>query len=126
MPDASKTESHSLHESAEDLSMETREMHRALASLIEELEAVGWYGQRLDVTRDEELGQVLAHNRDEEKEHACMTLEWIRRRDPGFDETLRRFLFQSGPIASEPAGHGGDAGDRGLAIGTLRGEEGRT
>jgi len=126
LSDGTKTGTPSLHESAEELSAETREMHRALASLIEELEAVDWYGQRIDATRDEELRRVLAHNRDEEKEHACMTLEWIRRRDPGLDELLRRFLFGSGPIASGSAGHGDGAGDRGLDIGTLRGEEGRT
>ncbi len=75
-------------------------MHRALRSLIEELEAVDWYAQRVDASDDEELAAVLAHNGDEEKEHACMVLEWIRRRDPKFDESLRRFLFQSGPIAA--------------------------
>jgi ferritin-like protein len=112
-----------LHEAAEELSPETVEMHRALASLIEELEAVDWYAQRVDVCRDEELVGVLAHNRDEEKEHACMTLEWIRRRDPAFDANLRKFLFQppSKPIAvrERPA----DEADPTLGIGSLRREE---
>lgn len=87
-----------LHEAIEDLTAETREMHRALASLMEELEAIDWYGQRVDATTDEELKKILIHNRDEEKEHACMTLEWIRRRDETFDHFLRHFLFRSGSI----------------------------
>jgi ferritin-like protein len=123
----------SLHESAEALSSETREMHRALASLIEELEAVDWYAQRVDASSDEALRRVLAHNRDEEKEHACMTLEWIRRRDPAFDETLRRFLFRSDPIVgaehgqAEAGGDGsGNSRSPSLGIGSLRAEEERT
>ena len=86
------------HEAAADLRPETRDMHRAITSLMEELEAIDWYQQRIDATADAELAAVLAHNRDEEKEHACMVLEWIRRRDPCFDEYLRRYLFTSGAI----------------------------
>jgi len=107
------------HEAAESLREETREMHRAIASLIEELEAVDWYDQRVDASDDPELRQILAHNRDEEKEHAAMTLEWIRRRDPVFDEHLRRFLFQSGPIVGRQDGGGGDR-EQSLEIGSLR------
>jgi len=109
-----------LHEPAEDLGPETREMHRALVSLIEELEAVDWYGQRVDASGDEELKRVLAHNRDEEKEHACMTLEWVRRRDPAFDRYLRQFLFQSDSIVENE--QGGNGGDPSLGIGSLRNE----
>ncbi|MEZ4282328.1 MAG: encapsulin-associated ferritin-like protein [Myxococcota bacterium] len=90
--------SDTLHESREVLSNETVELHRALTSLMEELEAVDWYGQRVDACEDDELRKILVHNRDEEKEHACMTIEWIRRRDPKFDELLRKFLFREGPI----------------------------
>ncbi len=90
-----------LHESADALRAETREMHRALRSLIEELDAVDWYAQRIDASDDAELAAVLAHNRDEEKEHACMVLEWIRRHDAKLDEFLRRFLFSDGPIAND-------------------------
>lgn len=93
--------SQGLHEDERSLSPETQDMHRAIVSLMEELEAVDWYGQRVEAATDDELRAVLAHNRDEEKEHACMTLEWIRRRDPKFDQYLRQFLFQSGPIAAE-------------------------
>ena len=89
------------HESADELRAETREMHRALRSLIEELDAVDWYAQRIDASDDAELAALLAHNRDEEKEHACMVLEWIRRHDAKFDQLLRKFLFQSGPIERE-------------------------
>ncbi len=90
-----------LHEPAHALRPETIEMHRALASLIEELEAVDWYAQRVDASQDQALRGVLAHNRDEEKEHACMTLEWIRRQDPTFDRLLREILFRDGPIHAE-------------------------
>ena len=93
-------------------------MHRALASLIEELEAVDWYGQRVEACRDEDLERVLAHNRDEEKEHACMTLEWIRRHDPVFDRYLKQFLFRSDAIVETEAGE--SSTDRTLGIGSLR------
>ena len=81
------------HEPIEELSDETRDMHRAIVSLMEELEAVDWYNQRVDACKDEDLKKILAHNRDEEKEHAAMVLEWIRRRDPKFDDELRDYLF---------------------------------
>jgi uncharacterized protein len=81
------------HEPIEELSDRTRDMHRAIVSLMEELEAVDWYNQRVDACRDEELRAILAHNRDEEKEHASMVLEWIRRQDPKFDAELRDYLF---------------------------------
>lgn len=86
------------HEPIEELSDETRDMHRAIISLMEELEAVDWYNQRVDACKDDELKQILAHNRDEEKEHAAMVLEWIRRRDPAFDHELRDYLFREGDI----------------------------
>lgn len=79
------------HEPIEELSDETRDMHRAITSLMEELEAVDWYAQRMDACKDEELRAILKHNRDEEKEHAAMVLEWIRRKDPVFDKELRDF-----------------------------------
>lgn len=81
------------HEPIEELSDQTRDMHRAIESLMEELEAVDWYNQRVDACRDPELKKILAHNRDEEKEHAAMVLEWIRRRDPKFDKELKDWLF---------------------------------
>lgn len=89
------------HETVDELDEATRDMHRAIASLMEELEAVDWYNQRVNVCRDAELRAILAHNRDEEKEHAAMVLEWIRRRDPTFDGYLRDFLFTDKPIAHE-------------------------
>lgn len=81
------------HEPVAELSAETRDMHRAITSLMEELEAVDWYNQRVDACKDPELKSILAHNRDEEKEHAAMVLEWIRRRDPAFDKELRDWIF---------------------------------
>ena len=86
------------HEAREDLSERTRHFHRALKSLMEELEAVDWYQQRVDAADDPDLKAVLSHNRDEEKEHAAMVLEWIRRRDPRFDKELRDYLFTDKPI----------------------------
>jgi len=86
------------HEPTSELSAEARDVHRALASLIEELEAVDWYNQRADVTADEALRAVVLHNRNEEIEHAAMALEWLRRRIPKFDEEPRTYLFTSAPI----------------------------
>ncbi len=87
------------HEPVDELSDETRDMHRAITSLMEELEAVDWYNQRIDACKDNELKEILAHNRDEEKEHAAMVLEWIRRRDPVLDSELKDYLFTEKPIA---------------------------
>ncbi|MFC0669406.1 encapsulin-associated ferritin-like protein [Azotobacter chroococcum] len=89
------------HEPIEELSAETRDMHRAIVSLMEELEAIDWYNQRVDACRDPELKAILAHNRDEEKEHASMVLEWIRRKDPKFSGELKEYLFREGPINHE-------------------------
>ena len=89
------------HEAVGELSDETKDMHRAIVSLMEELEAVDWYNQRADACKDPELRDILIHNRDEEKEHAAMVLEWIRRRDPYFSKELKERMFTEGPI-----GHG--------------------
>ena len=86
------------HESLEKLSKKTLELHRAIQSLIEELEAIDWYMQRVDATDDDELREILAHNRDEEKEHAAMILEWIRRKDEALAEELKTYLFSEGKI----------------------------
>jgi len=89
------------HEPIAELSDDTRDMHRAITSLMEELEAVDWYNQRVDACKDPELKAILAHNRDEEKEHAAMVLEWIRRRDRKFEDELKDYLFTDGAIAHE-------------------------
>ncbi len=89
------------HESIDDLSEQTRDMHRAIVSLMEELEAVDWYNQRMDACKDNELRAILKHNRDEEKEHAAMVLEWIRRHDPKFDKELKDYLFTDKKIAHD-------------------------
>lgn len=86
------------HEESSLLSSKTKDMHRAIVSLMEELEAVDWYNQRVDACQDEELKSILAHNRDEEKEHAAMILEWIRRKDSSFDKELKDYLFTDKPI----------------------------
>ncbi|MCW5748512.1 MAG: ferritin [Alphaproteobacteria bacterium] len=88
-----------MHEEVGDLSDKTRDMHRAIVSLMEELEAVDWYQQRADACKNEDLKAILAHNRDEEKEHAAMLLEWIRRNDPKFSDELKDYLFTDKPIA---------------------------
>ena len=89
------------HEPVQQLSAETRDMHRAIVSLMEELEAVDWYNQRVDACKDAELKAILAHNRDEEKEHAAMVLEWIRRKDPTFSKELKEFLFTDRPLTHD-------------------------
>ena len=73
------------HEPIGELSTETRDMHRAVQSLMEELEAVDWYNQRVDACKDPELKKILIHNRDEEKEHAAMLTQWLRQNDSTFD-----------------------------------------
>lgn len=87
------------HEAVEELSNETKDMHRAITSLMEELEAIDWYNQRVDACKNDELKAILAHNRDEEKEHAAMILEWIRRQDLTFDKELKDYLFTEKGIA---------------------------
>ncbi|TVR74847.1 MAG: hypothetical protein EA427_00615 [Spirochaetaceae bacterium] len=98
------------HEPVEILAESTRNYIRAINSLKEELEAVDWYQQRIDGATDVQLKQILAHNRDEEMEHACMSLEWLRRNMPGWDEALRTYLFTEGNITEleehATGGHG--------------------
>ena len=121
MPQGSTT----FHESEERLSPRTRDMHRAIVSLMEELEAIDWYQQRMDATEDSELREILRHNRDEEKEHAAMVLEWIRRRDDGFSGVLKTYLFTGGSITEledvVEKGNGGAGGGARASIGSLRG-----
>src|SRR5262249_45383315 len=117
-----------LHEAAELLGPDTMDRHRAIESLVEELEAIDWYDQRVEAATDAELASILTHNRDDEKEHAAMALEWIRRRDPELDRQLRRYLFTSEPVVREvddPPGAGPveEGASSGLGIGSLRGAE---
>lgn len=86
------------HEPLESLSEKTKDLHRAIVSLIEELEAIDWYQQRADACGDAALAAILRHNKNEEVEHACMTLEWLRRNSEEFDEQLRTYLFHEGEI----------------------------
>jgi ferritin-like protein len=101
--------SEGLHEAADQLSGAVIDRHRALTSLMEELEAVDWYSQRIEATTDPELASILAHNRDEEKEHAAMILEWLRRRDSALDAQLRTYLFTDGSIVREEAEAGNES-----------------
>jgi hypothetical protein len=101
----------SYHEPAGELSADARDVHRALTTLIEELEAVDWYHQRADVTSDDDLKAILLHHRDEEIEHAAMALEWLRRRIPKFDEELRTYLHTTGPITEVEEGATGKGGE---------------
>lgn len=117
-----------LHESEDALSERTREMHRAIASLVEELEAVDWYQQRADASSDPELAAILRHHRAEEVEHAVMILEWIRRRDAHLDEMCKTYLFTHSPLSvieeqttAAPEAHGSPNDNReSLKIGSLR------
>lgn len=121
-----------LHEAQELLRTETMDRHRALASMQEELEAADWYDQRVDAASDPELKQILAHNRDEEKEHFVMTLEWLRRRDAKLSGELQSRLFSSGSIVAqeaadkggadaEPAAGSASSSNGSLGIGSLKG-----
>ena len=117
-----------LHEGAEILGEAGVDLHRALVSIQEELEAVDWYNQRSLATNDPELAAILAHHRDEEKEHAVMLLEWVRRRDPKFDEHLRTYLFTQASITeieheAEHEGGGAAGANSSLRLCSLRGEE---
>lgn len=122
--------SETLHEPESVIGAAAVDLHRAIVSLMEELEAIDWYHQRAKATTDPTLREVLEHNRDEEKEHASMALEWIRRHDPVFDRHLRTYLFTDAAIVGieEEAEHGDaehgaeDSIGAGLGIGSLRGE----
>lgn len=108
------------HEPVEKLSEETMNITRAIRSLIEEFEAVDWYNQRVAATKDAELKAILEHNRDEELEHAAMTLEWLRRKMPVLDKELRDNLFSSGPIAGHHDDESEDAPAKTLTIGKMK------
>jgi uncharacterized protein len=108
-----------LHEEREVLGAEILDRHRAISTIMEELEAIDWYDQRIKASSDPELQAVLAHNRSEEKEHASMLLEWLRRHDPELDGHLRTYLFSQGSIREVKEGGGTSA--PGLSIGSLKG-----
>jgi len=91
--------SEELHAPRERLSDLTYATHQALVSLMEELQAVDWYGQRADDCDDEELKAVLIHNKNDEMEHAAMLVEWLRRNVDEFATQLAKFLGVDGPIA---------------------------
>jgi len=110
------------HEPVDDLNAEARNFSRALNSLKEEIEAVDWYHQRVVASDDPELKEIMAHNRDEEIEHACMAIEWLRRNMPGWDEELRTYLFKEGPIAHHGEHEEGETktGSDSLNIGKIK------
>ena len=119
--------SEALHEDATKLGPEVIDQHRAIVSLMEELEAVDWYNQRAKATANPELRAILEHNRDEEKEHASMVLEWLRRSDPKLMQHLKTYLFTEEPVTEIEAvveGGGGEkaaaSSDGSLGIGSLR------
>jgi uncharacterized protein len=123
-PEERTLASEGFHEPLELLDEATLDYHRAMQSLAEELEAIDWYDQRVKATSDESLAAVLAHNRDDEKEHAAMALEWLRRRDTTLDAQLRKFLFSSGPVPevgeSDSDGGSAAAASGSLGIGSLK------
>lgn len=113
------------HEPFELLDAATRDQHRALTSLKEEIEAVDWYHQRVALCSDPALAAVLAHNRDEEIEHACMTLEWLRKVVPAWDAQLKRYLFSKEAVVGDASPAGDEpvlrSNPRSLGIGSLKG-----
>ena len=125
--------SESLHVPRDVLSSEARQLHHAIVSLKEELDAVDWYRQRADDTTDKPLREILLHNMREEMEHASMIIEWLRRNNKDFAGFLDTYLYTEAPIieveraaegeetaAAAPAtGTGGDDG-RGFTVGSLR------
>jgi hypothetical protein len=118
--------SETLHEDTDKLGPHAIDQHRAIVSLMEELEAVDWYNQRAQATSNLELRAILEHNRDEEKEHAAMALEWLRRNDPKLSEHLRTFLVTEAPITEIEAekGVGGSSDEEASAIGPSAGSLG--
>lgn len=114
------------HEPLEMLRAETVDLHRAVVSLMEELEAFDWYQQRVDASADEALKRILAHNRDEEVEHAAMLLEWIRRRNSVFDRALRAYLFTTREITEIEVEETAGKGMSGAASGTAAAPTGLT
>jgi len=113
------------HESLDLLTEQTRNMHRAIVSLMEELEAIDWYQQRADACSDPHLQAVLVHNKNEEIEHATMVLEWIRRHNDHFNEMMRKYLFTEQPItgiekAAETEGPAASVIET-LGIGSMKG-----
>ncbi len=103
------------------LDEKTREISRAITSLREELEAIDWYNQRVSTSADQSLSEIMAHNRDEEIEHACMTLEWLRRNMPGWDEELSTYLFTEGSLLDvEEAGAEEGGVSSSLSIGSMK------
>lgn len=121
--------SNTLHE--QGLSPQALDRHRAIVSLMEELEAADWYAQRAEAATDPELRAILVHNGNEEKEHAAMVLEWLRRQDAGFDQHLRTYLFSEGSITAAESDEKATAaasnisplsGGKSLGIGSLRGK----
>ena len=112
--------SENLHEREDLLSPGTKDLHRAIVSLMEELEAIDWYGQRAEACTDPELRAVILHNREEEIEHAMMTLEWIRRRHADFAGHIGTYLNSEGPITAVEESVTGASG----AAGTIEGNGG--
>jgi ferritin-like protein len=108
--------SESYHEPIELLSEGTKNLHRAIVSLMEELEAVDWYQQRAEATTDPELRAVLLHNKNEEIEHAMMTLEWLRRNDAVFAANIATYLNSTGPITEVEESATGAHGASGNAV----------
>jgi hypothetical protein len=115
--------SENLHAPRERLSQETLNLHYAIVSLMEELDAIDWYRQRADDAEDETLKQLLLHNMREEMEHASMLLEWIRRRDSDFERFLKTYLFTEGSILQEEKAATAEGVGRGGAEPTGRGAE---
>lgn len=114
-----------LHEARDILGPDILDRHRAIATLMEELEAIDWYDQRIQASADDELRTILTHNRNEEAEHAAMLLEWLRRHDTALDQQLRKYLFTKGPIREMAAAPktGSTALESSLEIGGLRATE---
>ncbi|MGC8699513.1 MAG: ferritin [Candidatus Micrarchaeia archaeon] len=79
----------------ENVDEKTKDLNRARQSLVEELQAIMYYDERISASKNKSLKEILAHNRDDEKEHASLLLEWLRRNDPQLAKELKEILFSN-------------------------------
>ena len=93
------------HEPPHELSDTTRTFARMATSLQEEVEAIGWYEQRISLESDAEARAIMRNAQQEEFKHFAMALEFLIRRKPKWRVALQEVLFQPGDIVE----HGEEA-----------------
>jgi hypothetical protein len=83
------------HEAREDLKPDTIDLERARQSAVEQLQAINWYSERIDATKDKSLRRLLTHNRNEEMEHFAFLVQWIREHDVRQDLAFKKKLEEA-------------------------------